>query len=55
MPRAQPSPSIVRRAAFPLAVVAIFASSALAYKHVLEKRKVDQREHARRKDYPNPL
>jgi len=52
-PRAPNSPSILRLAAFPLALVAIIGSSVGLYRSVLEKRSQDQR--ARRKEYPNPI
>lgn len=53
MPPARPSPSMLRRVGFPLAVVGIIAGSMSLYRAVLDKRQQDQR--ARRKDYPNPI
>lgn len=56
MPAAAPQkPPALRNLAIPLAVVGIIAASALVFKNTLDKRSKDAREHARRKDYPNPI
>lgn len=56
MPATAPQkPPASRNLAIPLAVVGIIAASALVFKSTLDKRSKDAREHARRKDYPNPI